>query len=54
VKLLGELQALIERDPFCLRIGSFQFLKNEKMIMLVQVLERSAFFVTVSVKGTEL
>jgi hypothetical protein len=34
-ELLGRLQGMIERDPFCLRLGTFQFLKNEKMIMLV-------------------
>lgn len=45
---------MIERDPFCLRLGTFYFLKNEKMIMLVQVLERSTSYVVVSVKGTEL
>jgi hypothetical protein len=53
-QLSDELQKLISCDPFNFGVGSFYFLKNEKMIILVHVLERGNNFVVVSVKGTEL
>lgn len=35
-------------------MGSFYFMKNEKMIILIQVLERGNNYTVVSIKGSEL
>ena len=35
-------------------VGSFYLLKNEKMIVLVQILERGNNYMVYSIKGTEL
>ena len=53
-QLSAELQRLITADPFNFERGSYYFLKNEKMILLVQVLERGTNYVVITVKGTEL
>jgi len=53
-QLSVELQKLIACDPFHFGVGSYYFLKNEKMIILIQVLERGNDYVVLSVKGTEL
>ena len=45
---------MISSDPFNFGRGSFYFMKNEKMIVLVQVLERGNNYVVFVVKGTEL
>ena len=53
-QLSVELQSLVGTDPFHFGCGSFYFMKNEKMIILLQVLERGNNYVMVTVKGTEL
>jgi hypothetical protein len=53
-QLSVELQNLVGTDPFHFGCGSFYFMKNEKMIILLQVLERGNNYIMVTVKGTEL
>ena len=53
-QLSVELQNLVGTDPFHFGCGSFYFMKNEKMIILLQVLERGNNYVMVAVKGNEL
>ena len=53
-QLSVELRNLIGIDPFQFDCGSYYFMKNEKMIILIQVLERGNNYVMVTVKGTEL
>lgn len=53
-QLSVELRNLIAIDPFQFNCGSYYFMKNEKMIILIQVLERGNNYVMVTVKGTEL
>lgn len=45
---------MILKDPSNFEAGSFYLLKNEKMIILVQILERSDGFVVFTSKGSEL
>ena len=45
---------MILKDPINFEAGSFYLMKNEKMIILVQVLERSNGFVIFTSKGAEL
>ena len=49
-----EIQKLHNTDPLLFRVGSFYLLKNEKMIALIQVLERGQNYLVYSIKGTEL
>jgi hypothetical protein len=53
-QLSAEIQKIITGDPFNFGRGSFYFMKNEKMIVLIQVLERGTNYVLITVKGTEL
>lgn len=41
-------------NPDSFQEGSFYLLKNEKMIMLVQVIERGSHYMTVTTRGAEL
>jgi hypothetical protein len=41
-------------DAFNFAPDSFYFLKNEKMILLLQILERGSDYCVYTVKGTEL
>ena len=45
---------MILKDPVNFEAGSFYLMKNEKMIILVQVLERASGFVVFTSKGAEL
>ena len=45
---------MLLKDPSNFEVGSFYLLKNEKMILLVQVLERADGFVVFTSKGAEL
>lgn len=45
---------MVLRDPSNFEAGSFYLLKNEKMIILVHILERSDGFVVFTSKGSEL
>jgi len=45
---------MLLQDPSNFEAGSFYLLKNEKMIILVHVLERADGFVVFTSKGTEL
>jgi len=53
-QLSAQIQNVISADPFNFGRGSFYFMKNEKMIVLIQVLERGHNYVVFAVKGTEL
>jgi len=41
-------------DPFLFRVGSYYLLKNEKMIALIQIVERGNNYVVYTLKGIEL
>ena len=45
---------MLLKDPINYEAGSFYLMKNEKMIILVQVLERADGFVVFTCKGAEL
>ena len=45
---------MLLKDPINFEAGSFYLLKNEKMIIFVQVLERADGFVVFTSKGAEL
>ncbi len=45
---------MLNADPLTFRVGSFYLLKNEKMIALIQILERGNNYMVYSIKGTEL
>lgn len=45
---------MLLKDPSNFEEGSYYLLKNEKMIILVQVLERADGFVVFTSKGSEL
>lgn len=45
---------MVNSDPFLFRAGSYYLLKNEKMIALIQVIERGNNYVVYTLKGTEL
>ena len=45
---------MLLKDPVNFEAGSFYLLKNEKMIIFVQVLERADGFVVFTSKGAEL
>ena len=53
-QLSSEIQNILTSDPFNFGRGSFYFMKNEKMTVLIQVLERGGNYVLFTVKGTEL
>ena len=53
-QLSAQIQNVISTDPFNFGRGSYYFMKNEKMIVLIQVLERGHNYVMFAVKGTEL
>jgi len=53
-QLSAQIQDIVGADPFNFGRGSYYFMKNEKMIVLVQVLERGHNYVVFTVKGTEL
>ena len=53
-QLMKEMQRIVTSDPFSFDRGSFYFMKNEKMIALIHVLERGSNYIVFSVKGTEL
>jgi len=53
-QLEKELARLFHGDPFLFRAGSFYLLKNEKMVALLQVVERGNNFLAYQLKGTEL
>ncbi len=44
---------MISYDPFSFRVGSFYLLKNEKMIALIQILERGNNYTVYTLKGAE-
>ena len=41
-------------DPFLFRVGTYYLLKNEKMVALIQIVERGNNFLAYELKGTEL
>lgn len=45
---------MVNGDPFLFRVGSYYLMKNEKMIALIQVLERGNNYAVYTLKGTEL
>jgi hypothetical protein len=45
---------MVNGDPFIFRAGSYYMLKNEKMIAMIQVIERGNNFIVYTLKGTEL
>ena len=45
---------MLLKDPVNFEAGSYYLLKNEKMIILIQVLERGDGFVSFTSKGAEL
>jgi len=45
---------MIYGDPFNFGSDSFYLMKNEKMILLIQVLERGNDFILYTVKAAEL
>ena len=45
---------MLLKDPINFEAGSYYLLKNEKMIILIQVLERSNGWVVFTTKGAEL
>jgi hypothetical protein len=49
-----QLQKMIQSDPYSYDTGSFYLLKNEKMIMLLNILERGNDYVLYNLKGAEL
>ncbi len=49
-----QIREMILKDPVNFEAGSFYLMKNEKMIILVQVLERASGFVVFTSKGAEL
>lgn len=49
-----QLERMLNGDPFLFRVGSFYLLKNEKMIALLQILERGNNYMAYTLKGTEL
>src|SRR5690242_807199 len=53
-QLHKQISDMMNSDLFNFRAGSFYFLKNEKMIVLIQVLERGNNYLVYTVKGTEL
>jgi hypothetical protein len=53
-QLERELARLFHGDPFLFRAGSFYLLKNEKMVALLQIVERGNNFLAYQLKGTEL
>ena len=50
----AQIKALIREDPFHFNVDSFYLMKNEKMIILLQVLERGNDFIVFTSKGAEL
>lgn len=53
-QLNQEIQQIICSDPFHFESQSYYFMKNEKMIVLIHVLERGNNYALLTVKGTEL
>ncbi|CDW89360.1 pecanex-like protein 4 [Stylonychia lemnae] len=53
-QLKKQLQKLFNYDPFLFRVGSYYLVKNEKMIGLIQILERGNNYLVYTMKGTEL
>jgi len=53
-QLKKQLEQVIQKDLFAFKEGSLYFLKNEKMIILVQTLERGNGYVVLTIKGAEL
>ena len=45
---------MMNSDYFNFRAGSSYLMKNEKMIILIQVLEKGNNYMVYTVKGTEL
>lgn len=52
-QLHKQLQKMINYDPFNFRVGSFYLLKNDKMISLLQILERGNNYLVYNMKGAE-
>lgn len=53
-QLNNQIKEMLLKDPSNFEAGSFYLLKNEKMIILVHVLERCDGFVVFTSKGAEL
>jgi hypothetical protein len=53
-QLSAEIHKILLADPFQLGRGSFYFMKNEKMIVLINIVERGSNYILFTVKGTEL
>ncbi len=53
-QLNQQIREMLLKDPVNFEAGSFYLLKNEKMIIFVQVLERADGFVVFTSKGAEL
>ena len=45
---------MFNNDPFLFRVGSYYLIKNEKMIALIQILERGNNYLVYNLKVTEL
>ena len=45
---------MIQGDPYNFGSDSFYLMKNEKMIILIQVLERANDYIVYTMKGAEL
>jgi hypothetical protein len=50
----AQIQQMVNGDPFLFRVGSYYLLKNEKMIALIQIVERGNNYIVYALKGTEL
>ena len=48
------MKKLVNSDLISFRNGSYYLLKNEKMIMLLQILEKGNNYIVYTVKGSEL
>ncbi len=53
-QLNDQIRHMLLKDPSNFEAGSFYLLKNEKMIIMVQVLERADGFVLFTSKSAEL
>ena len=53
-QLEKEIQRMVDSDPFLCSQGTYWLIKNEKMIALIQILERGNNYMVYTIKGTEL
>jgi len=53
-QLNQQIREMLLKDPVNFEAGAFYLLKNEKIIILVHVLERADGFIVFTSKGAEL